>query len=231
MKYIKEAVQIFSKKENFIYFAKVQAFLLPVAFISFVWSQVVRFGSEKLSESLSVNPVFLFANTGLGLINTVIYLFVAVASIEAIRRVIEGASFSVREAFLVAKSKVWKFFLAGLLKLAILMGGFLLLIIPGIIFSIWFTFSGIEIVLNNAGVKESLSRSKALVVGRFRQVLGKLFVIGIFTILESIVFTFLPFNLGTLISPFFGILLTLPVYLLFKELAPTQSGSGTDRSE
>lgn len=231
MKYITEALRIFFKKKNFIYFAKVQAFLLPVAFISFTWSQVVRFGSEKLSESMSTNPVFLFANTGLGLINTVIYLFVAVASIEAIRRVTEGSSFSVREAFLVAKKRVWKFFLAGTLKLAILVGGFLLLIIPGIIFSVWFAFSGIEIVLNNAGVKESLSKSKALVVGRFRPVFGKLFVIGIFTILVSIVFTLLPFNLGSLISPFFGILLTLPVYLLFKELAPTRSGLGADKGE
>ena len=218
MKYIKGAVEIFLKKKNFIYFLKIQAFLLPLAFISFVWSLILTFKAENLAQSLSTNPVFMFSSVLLNLLNAVIYLFVTVASIEAIRRVSENSSLSVQEAFLVAKAKAWKFLLIGILKGAILLIGFLLLIIPGIIFSVWFAFSGMEIVLNKTGVKESLSKSKALVIGRFWPVLGKLFVIGIFVTVLQIIFTILPYGIGNLMSPVFGILFLLPIYLLFKEL-------------
>ncbi|KKR86138.1 MAG: hypothetical protein UU32_C0021G0004 [Candidatus Woesebacteria bacterium GW2011_GWB1_41_10] len=218
MKYIKGAVEIFLKKKNFIYFLKIQAFLLPLAFISFVWSLILTFKAENLAQSLSTNPVFMFSSVLLNLLNAVIYLFVTVASIEAIRRVSENSSLSVQEAFLVAKAKAWKFLLIGILKGAILLIGFLLLIIPGIIFSVWFAFSGMEIVLNKTGVKESLLKSKALVIGRFWPVLGKLFVIGIFVTVLQIIFTILPYGIGNLMSPVFGILFLLPIYLLFKEL-------------
>ena len=218
MKYIKGAVEIFLKKKNFIYFLKIQAFLLPLAFISLVWSLILTFKAENLAQSLSTNPVFMFSSVLLNLLNAVIYLFVTVASIEAIRRVSENSSLSVQEAFLVAKAKAWKFLLIGILKGAILLIGFLLLIIPGIIFSVWFAFSGMEIVLNKTGVKESLLKSKALVIGRFWPVLGKLFVIGIFVTVLQIIFTILPYGIGNLMSPVFGILFLLPIYLLFKEL-------------
>ena len=218
MKYIKGAVEIFLKKKNFIYFLKIQAFLLPLAFISLVWSLILTFKAENLAQSLSTNPVFMFSSVLLNLLNAVIYLFVTVASIEAIRRVSENSSLSVQEAFLVAKAKAWKFLLIGILKGAILLIGFLLLIIPGIIFSVWFAFSGMEIVLNKTGVKESLSKSKALVIRRFWPVLGKLFVIGIFVTVLQIIFTILPYGIGNLMSPVFGILFLLPIYLLFKEL-------------
>ena len=218
MKYIKGAVEIFLKKKNFIYFLKIQAFLLPLAFISFVWSLILTFKAENLAQSLSTNSVFMFSSVLLNLLNAVIYLFVTVASIEAIRRVSENSSLSVQEAFLVAKAKAWKFLLIGILKGAILLIGFLLLIIPGIIFSVWFAFSGMEIVLNKTGVKESLSKSKALVIRRFWPVLGKLFVIGIFVTVLQIIFTILPYGIGNLMSPVFGILFLLPIYLLFKEL-------------
>ena len=218
MKYITEAIRIFFKKDNFIYFFKIQAFLLPLAFVSVVWSLILAFKAESLAESLSTNPIFIFSSVALNLLNAVIYLFVAVASIEAIRRVLENSSFSVYEAFLVAKARVWKFLSMGILKGVVLLAGFLLLIVPGVIFSVWFAFSRMEIVLNNVGAKESLSKSKALVAGRFWSVFGRLFVIGIFVTVFQVVFTTFPYGLGNLISPLFGILFTLPVYLLYREL-------------
>ena len=215
---IRKSLEIFSKKENFIYFFRIQAFLLPIALISFIWGLILSFNSANLSESLSTNPVFIFLSTGLGLINSLIYFFVAIASIEAVRRVLDNSTLSVREAFLVAKAKAWKFALMGILKGIIILGGLLLLIIPGIIFSVWYAFTGLEVVLNGAGVKESLSKSKALVQGRFWPVLGRLFVVGIFVMIIQVIFTTFPYGLGNLMSPLFGILFLLPIYLLFKEL-------------
>lgn len=218
MKYLIESVKIFFQKENFIYFAKIQAFLLPVPVIFFIWSLILRFGSAKLSESLSAGPTLFLLSIALSFVNVVISLFVEIALIEAIRRVRDGFSLSVREAFRVAKSKTWKFFLLGLLKVVILAVGFLFLLIPGIIFAVWFVFSKFEVVLHQAGVRESLAKSKALVGGRFWWVLGRLLIFEIFAVLAQIVFALLPYSLGTLVSLFFVVLFILPFYLLFKEL-------------
>ncbi len=48
----------------------------------------------------------------------------------------------------------------------IVFGGFLLLLIPGFIFSIWYFFSFFGVALENKGIRESLSYSKKLVQGR-----------------------------------------------------------------
>ena len=107
MKYITEAIRVFFKKDNFIYFFKIQAFLLPLAFVSVVWSLILAFKAESLAESLSTNPIFIFSSVALNLLNAVIYLFVAVASIEAIRRVLENSCIILKEDTESA-SAVWE---------------------------------------------------------------------------------------------------------------------------
>jgi hypothetical protein len=66
--------------------------------------------------------------------------------------------------------------LVSILTYLIIFGGFVLLIIPGIIFSVWFAFSIYEVVLKNKKVIESIKASKALVKGRWWAVLWRLVV-------------------------------------------------------
>lgn len=60
------------------------------------------------------------------------------------------------------------------LQVLILIGGFLLLIIPFVIFSIWYAFAQLFTVLEDQKAIESLSSSRALVQGRFFPVLWRL---------------------------------------------------------
>jgi hypothetical protein len=53
------------------------------------------------------------------------------------------------------------------LQTAAIFGGLLLLIIPGIVFAVWFAFSQAAVVLDGAPALEALSQSRALVAGRF----------------------------------------------------------------
>ncbi|MFA4873572.1 MAG: hypothetical protein WC659_06645 [Patescibacteria group bacterium] len=46
-------------------------------------------------------------------------------------------------------------------------GGFILLIVPGLIFSIWFAFAIYYVILEKMGIKESLKKSKELTKGKF----------------------------------------------------------------
>lgn len=54
------------------------------------------------------------------------------------------------------------------------LGGFLLLIVPGIIFSVWFAFAYYETVLDGAKGRQALRKSRALVTGRFFPTLWRL---------------------------------------------------------
>lgn len=55
-----------------------------------------------------------------------------------------------------------------------ILGGFIIFIIPGVIFAVWFAFAYYEAVLNNAKGREALKKSRALVTGRFFAVLWRL---------------------------------------------------------
>ncbi|MFA5937245.1 MAG: hypothetical protein WC822_05230, partial [Candidatus Paceibacterota bacterium] len=68
---------------------------------------------------------------------------------------------------------------ASILNGLAILGGFILLVIPGIIFSIWFSFTTYAVVLDNARGTAALSASKKLVVGRWWAVLVRLFIPGI----------------------------------------------------
>ncbi len=53
------------------------------------------------------------------------------------------------------------------LNALIILGGILLLIVPGLVFSIWYGFSGMEVVLHKKRGWQALAASQALVRGRF----------------------------------------------------------------
>lgn len=72
-------------------------------------------------------------------------------------------------------SYAWIAFLMGI----IMMAGFLLLIIPGIIFSIWFSLSLYVFVFEEVKGMKALKRSKELVYGYWWPVFGRLFVFGL----------------------------------------------------
>ncbi|MEA3272370.1 MAG: hypothetical protein U9P90_01730 [Patescibacteria group bacterium] len=70
--------------------------------------------------------------------------------------------------------------LLSLLVAVINLGGFLLLIVPGVIFTVWFVFALYEMVLNNKGIKESLKSSKELSKGRWYAIAWRYFAPNLF---------------------------------------------------
>lgn len=78
-----------------------------------------------------------------------------------------------------------------LINLLITTAGFALLIIPGIILSIYLTFSTTILVLENASVIESIKRSFALVAGRFWQIFIRLFIPTIFFLIPYLAIYFI----------------------------------------
>lgn len=84
----------------------------------------------------------------------------------------------------------------GLMEALFLLGLTLLLIIPGIIYGVYWSFSIFAIVFHRKSFMEALRYSKEVVQGRWWRVLGILFVFGILSLLAGLIvaipFAFLP---------------------------------------
>lgn len=64
--------------------------------------------------------------------------------------------------------------LVAVLQFLAVFGGFILLIVPGILFAVWFAFAQMAVMLEKKQGVQALSYSRSLVRGRFFQVLWKL---------------------------------------------------------
>lgn len=78
-----------------------------------------------------------------------------------------------------SKSFIWSMFLFGILQSLALFFGFLFLIVPSIIFGIWFMFGLQSIVLQGKKTLSAFGDSRELSRGRFFTVFGYMFLFGI----------------------------------------------------
>ncbi|MGH3042199.1 MAG: hypothetical protein ACRDNG_10780 [Gaiellaceae bacterium] len=75
---------------------------------------------------------------------------------------------------------VWILYTAGLTV------GFLLFIVPGVVFSVWWALVVPIVVLERKGVHASFGRSRQLVTGRGRTVFGTLFISGVLALVPGL---------------------------------------------
>jgi len=75
-----------------------------------------------------------------------------------------------------SKKVFWPAVGVSILTALAVLGGMLLLIVPGIIFMLWFAFSYLVVAIDESSVMDGMHKSKALVDGRWWAVLGRLFV-------------------------------------------------------
>ncbi len=211
---IKSAFQLFFKGDNFVYIIKfigIQILLFAVVFVP-VGILFLLFGAPLRGGNMPGPGVLMFG-IPVGLVfaiaAVIIGLWTGIAFILAVNQVAMGKLLGIKETLTLAWGKVWKYFGVSLLSGFIVSIGFLLLIIPGIIFSIWFGFAAILVVLGNLGPTDALKKSKDLVSGYFWPVLGRFAAFAVLGALISMVFNFIPVLgplVGILISPFFVLL-------------------------
>ncbi len=228
---IKQSISLFFKRENFLYFIKIYTILVPFTVFSFFQGIFFNSASNSLTATdigqiLSRYGWFLWVSIPVGLLYVIISFWVSVSGIKAVANVTGNLNRDIKSTLQFSWKILWRFSLLAILFLLIEIGGLILLIIPAIIFGVWYGFAQYIFVNEEKGVRESLGVSKNLVTGRFWKVFGRLFVFGLFGILVQIIFSLIPFGLGSVISPFFGALLILPNFLLYKELSAQKLTSG-----
>lgn len=217
--FIKKSLDIFFKKENVIYFLKIYSVSFIVGLLFNFTSGSIRPLEENVTKGnfqfFLDRPYLVAAGVFLTLLAYLITLWAQVASYEAVKRVLNREALSFRSTYSSAWKLLFKFFTTSFLVGLTVILGLVLLIIPGIIFSVWFAFSLFE-VINGKGTTQAMKESKRLSSGKFWKVLERLIVFGLFAIIVSAVFGLAPY--GRQVLSLFGAIFILPSYLLYKEL-------------
>lgn len=182
----------------------------------------------------------------LGFIGGLLSIFASIALIYAVPRDV-----TIPEAYKFAFRKVFSFVWIGILNTLMVLGGTLLIIIPGIVFWAWFIFAGYILVHEDLHGMAAMMRSKAYVRNYWWPVFGRVaflvFVtIGIAFVVGAIMGTgTLFFNMkagvtnSDLIGRLFGSLfqmLILPLviiytYILYQDLATKKAATLSSQPE
>lgn len=212
--YIRESFRIFFEKKNLIYFVTV---MLPAFAI-----QVSSAGLTLIFKNIDNQIVFYTLMAVIFILGFVIQ----VLPYESVFRVVGGENLTFKESLTASVKKLWPFFIVTFLYYLISVLGLVLLIIPGIIFLVWFGF--VQYIVVSGGVQgtKAFSESKKLVKGRFFKVFGRGLVFTIFILLLQSLVSVVPFA-GVYLTSFLAPLFILPSYLLYLDLKTSLSTSPT----
>lgn len=215
IEYIKEAWKIYFQKENFVFFSRIMAVLVIVSAIP---SLLLNY---FYSEEYLKNVDFLDTPMLVGFVILIIILFIiGLWTQSTIYMAILRMRSPEKDVFRLGYQNMGKLFLLTLILVLIVLGGLLLLIIPGFIFAVWFSFAPLLVLDKKMKFKEALNTSKSMIRGKFWKVLGRNFVFGLFTSLISFILTIVPYA-GQIAVSFVAPLVMLPYYLLYRDLSNT----------
>lgn len=177
---IKKSIALY--KENKDYFAYyVKLLFLPSA-ITVLLGTIIDFFAGDLRAAtpsivMGIGGIFAFVFfIAAGLVS----LWIGIALLRAVAERYDGREARDPKTLLKESTTlIWPVIVASILNGLAVVGGIILFIIPGIIFSIWFAFTMYAVVLDNARGTKALSLSKHLVRGRWWAVFVRLLVPGI----------------------------------------------------
>ena len=148
-----------------------------------------------------------------------LYMWSPVAQLYAIKDRNEKIGF--KTSYGRSRNRVFLYIVLAILLMIINVFGFILFVIPGIIFAVWFSLAPYVFVAENTGPIEALKRSKQYVNGKFFEVLFRSMGIGLIGGLIAIILALIPIvNLfsGFLIPLIVVVIMTIYWFILYENL-------------
>ncbi|MBX4187181.1 MAG: hypothetical protein KW802_02925 [Candidatus Doudnabacteria bacterium] len=96
------------------------------------------------------------------------------SQIALIKAVVNETGFS--DSFKAARSSFWRYIWTSFLLGLILFLGFVLLVVPGIIFAVWYAFAGMIVIVEGISGMDAIRQSKTYVKGRWGKVAWRIAV-------------------------------------------------------
>ncbi len=168
-------------KENFVRFiATVAIIQVPLALLSMIWVTTVfaqmRTGTPSTAGLIVGQLVLVFISiVGQSLCNG--------ALMKGVSESYLGNEVTVSESYRFILPKLGTLIWASILVGLVVMVGFILLVVPGVIFMLWYYLVIPAIVLESLKARQGMGRSKLLVKGN----LVKVFVIGLVVFLIGLI--------------------------------------------
>ncbi|MFH1327082.1 MAG: hypothetical protein ABIH59_03070 [archaeon] len=216
----------FGKKFVMILKAFVFLYFIPAAILMLIFGLILLIA---LPEG-SINVIFDTVSSGFtsfdfsslpGLVWLII-LFVLMILILIILMVLMNISYihiaflekekSFKDIFGVAKKFFWRYLGLGIVTTVLLAILFILLIVPGIIFLVFWIFASYVLIKEDKGIWESLKKSKEIVKGKWWRTFGFVILISLISIVVSLISNFIPFIGGFITT----LVLTPFVTIFFK---------------
>lgn len=176
-------------------------------------------GPALLNFSNMDNPVLVIA---IFVIANLFYFYSESTTYMSIIKLDKNSLGKEKEIFKLGYKKMWIYFLAFLVTGLIIAGGLILLVVPGIIFSLWYSQTLYLVLEKGMGIKNALKESKKMVVGKLWKLFGRYLVIGIFTGLVGMLASIFPYA-GAWFAGFLSPLFLLPTYLMYKDLSKSNA--------
>ncbi len=217
---LSKTFQIYKKRIGVLLVISVIPFLTYLVFAPFFLIPLLfslPFIAFYKSLGLLLIPLILLIVV-LGIIMVIVNLWAGASLLYAVKG--RDQEIGIKESFAMAWPKILSYWWISILNGIIVMLGFLLLIIPGIIFSIWFSFSFYVLVSEDRKGMKALLRSKELVKGYWWKVFWRFFVLNIIIFLIAYIVSFIPF-IKTIIYLFitpFSVIFGFLIYENLKQL-------------
>lgn len=176
-------------KQSWETFKKNMSAIWIAAFLGNLFSYFAGFFlSAGMARGLGIIPNSQFGNLSTSFINlpsavsyiiAVILMIAGVWFILATIKIIRGQASNLSVALNQSTPLILPAILLSLMVYLITMGGMILLIVPGIILAVWFTFTMFVLVDNQGSGFTALLKSKALVKGRWWEVFGTIIALAV----------------------------------------------------
>lgn len=172
-------MELFSKSFSILksrFWTLVGIQFLPVA-IAFAVGLIVALGSiAGVALGLSWNIGTILAVVVVGIVFMIGAVYISLWSQVALFQAIinAGERIGFKEAFKRSRSKIGAFFWVSLLESLVVAGGFILLIIPGIIFAVWFIFANIIYMDEGTRGTAALAKSREYTRGIWGKIAGRM---------------------------------------------------------
>lgn len=171
--------------------------------------------------AITLNPALLLIAVIVVLPLLLIGYWAQISLIYAIKE--REAKIGVKESFRRGWYKIISYLWVTILVGVITFAGFLLLVVPGIIFAVWYSLALYILVAEDLRGMKALSRSKQLVRGYWWSVLWRFIVVFLIVMVAIILFSFIPIvgNIVSLVASPFTVVFG---YLLYEDLKKLKAG-------
>ena len=199
-------------KVNF--WSLVAAVVIPVAVVVALAGGVVAAFIGGRGQDISMQLAF-----GVALLVLAMLVLVAPAATALLLASAKGKKMSAMEAFKLGPQYGLRVVGISLLTALAIVGGFFLLLVPGLIFMAWFALSLYVALDEDKGVVDSMKRSKELVKGRVPEMWGLMFLVTAAQLLA-----FIPV-LGPIAVAIFGVIMAPAMAIRYLQLKEAKAGT------